>query len=302
VVKDLNFDLWTGQVLGLVGESGSGKTQAFLAIMGLLARNGRAEGRALLGDVDLLQLKPRALNRMRGREIAMVFQDTAAALNPTLRIGIQMAEVLALHHAVPLPQAELAAIDMLDMVGISDPERRARCYPHELSGGMRQRVLIGMALMCRPKVLIADEATASLDATVQAQILTLFKTVCDRLGTALVLITHDLSLAASIADRMMVMYAGQAVEIATTDALFHDPRHPYTRGLLASTPAATVTRGKLYTIPGPPPRLLEGERGCRFNPRCPHRAAHCVELAPILRPVALDHQVACHFDIGGASQ
>ncbi|HEY9009874.1 MAG TPA: ATP-binding cassette domain-containing protein, partial [Devosia sp.] len=204
-VNDLNFSLGRGETLAVVGESGSGKSQAFLAIMGLLAKNGRVSGRAMMGDVDLIGLTPGQLDAYRGRDIAMIFQDPMTSLNPSLKVRTQLAEVLMQHQGMEKPAAQKAVIEMLERVGMPEPQKRANAYPHELSGGMRQRVMIAMALLCRPKILIADEPTTALDVTVQAQMLDLFKTLTDDFGTALVMITHDLGVVAGIADRMMVM-------------------------------------------------------------------------------------------------
>src|SRR5690606_5073461 len=226
-VSDLNFTLNRGETLAVVGESGSGKSQAFLAIMGLLARNGRARGRVMLGDVDLIGLEPKELDTYRGKDIAMIFQDPMTSLNPSLKVRTQLAEVLVTHQGYEQGKAELEAIEMLARVGIPEPKKRANAYPHELSGGMRQRVMIAMALLCRPKILIADEPTTALDVTVQAQMLDLFKHLSEEFGTALVLITHDLGVVAGVADRMMVMYGGRCIEKGPTDTLFYDPRHPY---------------------------------------------------------------------------
>ena len=297
-VSDLDFSLSAGETLAVVGESGSGKSQAFLAIMGLLARNGRAGGRAMLGDVNLIGLPPTQLDSYRGREIAMIFQDPMTSLNPSLRVRTQLAEVLVRHQGYAKEQAERAVIEMLERVGIPAPERRANAYPHELSGGMRQRVMIAMALLCRPKILIADEPTTALDVTVQAQMLELFKSLTNDFGTALVLITHDLGVVAGVADRMMVMYGGRAVEKGTTDELFYDPKHPYTLGLLHSTPHVEVRANRLASIQGLPPSLEHLPRGCAFHPRCAFRFDRCLEERPPLLEVGAegDRAKACWYD------
>jgi len=292
-VSSLSLALEEGETLAVVGESGSGKTQAFLAIMGLLAKNGSASGRALLGGTDLLALGSRDLDAYRGRDIAMIFQDPMTTLNPTLRIRTQLAEVLVRHRDMDLAAANRAVIEMLERVGIPEAARRAEAYPHALSGGMRQRAMIAMALLCRPKVLIADEPTTALDVTVQAQVLDLFRTLTRELGTALVLITHDLGVVAGIADRVMVMYAGRAVEQGPVDDIFYDPRHPYTLGLLTSTPDPDRRRDQLLAISGTPPSLEHLPPGCAFHPRCLYRFEPCAAERPPLTPVSIDHAKAC---------
>ena len=292
-VSDLDFTLSAGETLAVVGESGSGKSQAFLAIMGLLARNGRAGGRAMLGDVDLIGMPPHQLDNYRGRDIAMIFQDPMTSLNPSLKVRTQLAEVLVRHQGFDNEKAERSTIEMLERVGIPEPVKRANAYPHELSGGMRQRVMIAMALLCRPKILIADEPTTALDVTVQAQMLDLFKTLTTDLGTALVLITHDLGVVAGVADRMMVMYGGRAVEKGTVDELFYDPRHPYTLGLLHSTPHVAVRAKRLDPIQGLPPSLEHLPHGCAFHPRCAFRFERCFEERPPLIDIGEGRAKAC---------
>jgi oligopeptide transport system ATP-binding protein len=294
-VSDLSFTLSAGETLAVVGESGSGKSQAFLAIMGLLARNGRASGRAMLGDTDLIGLPAGELDAYRGKDIAMIFQDPMTSLNPTLRVKTQLAEVLVRHQGYAPEQAVRATIEMLERVGIPEPVKRADAYPHELSGGMRQRVMIAMALLCRPKVLIADEPTTALDVTVQAQMLDLFKHLSEEFGTALVLITHDLGVVAGIADRMMVMYGGRCVEQGPTDSLFYDPRHPYTLGLLHSTPHVAKRARRLDPIQGLPPSLEHLPNGCAFHPRCAFRFERCFAERPPLLPVDEARQKACWY-------
>ena len=294
-VSDLSFTLHQGETLAVVGESGSGKSQAFLAIMGLLAKNGHASGRAMLGDVNLIGMRPEQLDGYRGREIAMIFQDPMTSLNPSLKVRTQLAEVLVRHQGFEKEKAQRSAIEMLERVGMPEPVKRANAYPHELSGGMRQRVMIAMALLCRPKILIADEPTTALDVTVQAQMLDLFKTLTDDFGTALVMITHDLGVVAGLADRMMVMYGGRAVEAGTVDQLFYDPRHPYTLGLLHSTPHVESRGKRLDPIQGLPPSLEHLPSGCSFHPRCAFRFEKCFEERPPLDLIEGDRAKACWY-------
>jgi len=294
-VSDLDFTLSEGETLAIVGESGSGKSQAFLSIMGLLAKNGKASGRAMLGDVNLIGMPVDRLDRYRGKDIAMIFQDPMTSLNPTLRVKTQLAEVLVRHQGYDKEKAYRAVIEMLERVGIPEPVKRANAYPHELSGGMRQRVMIAMALLCKPKVLIADEPTTALDVTVQAQMLDLFKNLTNDFGTALVLITHDLGVVAGVADRMMVMYGGRCVEKGPTDTLFYDPRHPYTLGLLHSTPHVAKRAKRLDPIQGLPPSLEHLPRGCAFHPRCAFRFERCFEERPPLLPVEDVREKACWY-------
>ncbi|MDF2981889.1 MAG: transporter ATP-binding protein [Devosia sp.] len=294
-VSDLDFTLAEGETLAVVGESGSGKSQAFLSIMGLLARNGKASGRAMLGDVNLIGMAPDRLDNYRGKDIAMIFQDPMTSLNPTLRVKTQLAEVLVRHQGYSAEKAHRAVIEMLERVGIPEPVKRANAYPHELSGGMRQRVMIAMALLCKPKVLIADEPTTALDVTVQAQMLDLFKNLTNDFGTALVLITHDLGVVAGVADRMMVMYGGRCIEKGPTDTLFYDPRHPYTLGLLHSTPHVAKRAKRLDPIQGLPPSLEHLPKGCAFHPRCAFRFERCFEERPPLLPVEDVREKACWY-------
>jgi oligopeptide transport system ATP-binding protein len=295
-VREMNFQLAEGETLAVVGESGSGKSQAFLAIMGLLARNGRAGGRAMMGDINLIGMPPGQLDLHRGKDIAMIFQDPMTSLNPTLKVRTQLSEVLVKHRGFDKAKATKTAIEMLERVGIPEPVKRANAYPHELSGGMRQRVMIAMALLCQPKILIADEPTTALDVTVQAQMLDLFKTLTDDFGTSLVLITHDLGVVAGVADRMMVMYGGRAVEKGTVDDLFYDPRHPYTLGLLHSTPHIGKRTARLDPIQGLPPSLEHLPKGCSFNPRCAFCFDRCLEDRPPLRDTGNGREKACFYE------
>ncbi|MCS6761054.1 MAG: ABC transporter ATP-binding protein [Candidatus Devosia symbiotica] len=295
-VNNLNFALEAGDTLAVVGESGSGKSQAFLALMGLMAKNSTVTGQALLGDVDLLNLSKSALNQYRGRDVAMIFQDPMTSLNPTLRLKQQLGEVLVRHKRQDKREAERNAIAMLERVGIPEPAKRANAYPHELSGGMRQRVMIAMALLCQPKILIADEPTTALDVTVQAQMLDLFKSLREDFGTSLVLITHDLGVVAGVADRMMVMYGGRAVEKGSVDDLFYDPRHPYTLGLLHSTPHIAKRAARLDPIQGMPPSLEHLPKGCAFNPRCALSFDRCLAERPPLTEAGEGREKACFYE------
>ena len=295
-VREMNFSLSEGETLAVVGESGSGKSQAFLAIMGLLAKNGRPGGRAMMGDINLIGMAPKQLDLHRGKDIAMIFQDPMTSLNPTLRVKTQLAEVLVKHRGFDKRKAVTAAIEMLERVGIPEPVKRANAYPHELSGGMRQRVMIAMALLCQPKILIADEPTTALDVTVQAQMLDLFKTLTDDFGTSLVLITHDLGVVAGVADRMMVMYGGRAIEKGVTDDLFYDPRHPYTLGLLHSTPHIAKRATRLDPIQGLPPSLEHLPKGCSFNPRCAFAFDRCLNERPLLTDTGNGREKACFYE------
>ncbi|MGF1619333.1 MAG: ABC transporter ATP-binding protein [Rhodomicrobiaceae bacterium] len=292
-VSGVSLELGPGETLAVVGESGSGKSQTFLAIMGLLARNGRASGKALLAGVDLMALARERLDEHRGRDISMVFQDPMTAFNPVLRLSRQLTETLIAHKGMSPAEAGRQAIGMLERVGIPDPARRFAAYPHELSGGMRQRAMIAMALLCRPKVLIADEPTTALDVTIQAQILELFADLRRDFNTSLVLITHDLGVVAGLADRVAVMYAGRIVEQAPVDALFETPRHPYTQALLASTPRADRDEADLQVIKGQPPNLQRLPPGCSFAPRCPHVIERCHDAPPPLETVAAGQRAAC---------
>jgi oligopeptide transport system ATP-binding protein len=295
-VDRASFDVAPGEILGIVGESGSGKSQILFSLMGLLARNGRATGAALFDGQNLLALPEPALDRIRGVSMSMIFQDPMTSLNPYLRISQQMNEVLMTHRHMTEAQATEASIDLLNQVGI--PEARARfvMYPHEFSGGMRQRVMIAMALLCQPRLLIADEPTTALDVTVQAQILELLAKLRRELQMATVLITHDLGVIAGLSDRVIVMYGGRVVEEAPVRQLFHEPQHPYTRGLLDSMPRLDVGGGVLPTIPGHPPNLQNLPAGCSFRPRCLYAMAICESEDPELRAIAPGRRKACHLE------
>ena len=281
-VRGLDFDLQPGDALAIVGESGSGKTQSLMAVMGLLAENGHAEGQALFRGEDLLAMSPAELNRHRGADIAMIFQDPMTALNPYLTVRRQMTEVVMHHQGLSRHEAYEHAVEMLRAVRIPDPEDRIRQYPHEFSGGMRQRVMIAMGLLCEPDILIADEPTTALDVTVQAQIMHLMAELRQKSNTAIILITHDLGVVAGLCDRVLVMYAGEMVEYGTVQQIYHDPQHPYTRGLLASVPRLDRASGaRMHAIPGNPPNLLSLPQGCSFRDRCPSAMDDCVKTPPL---------------------
>ncbi len=282
-VSDVSLHVDKGECLGIVGESGSGKSQTFMAVMGLLAANGRAAGAARFGDIDLLKTDERTLNTVRGNRLAMVFQDPMTALTPHMRIGRQLTEVLERHRGLDAKAARAEAVAMMARVQIPEPERRFAMYPHELSGGLRQRVVLAMALLCGPELVIADEPTTALDVTVQALILDLMRELKEKHGTSFVLITHDLGVVAGLADRVAVMYAGRVVESAGVHEIFAAPRHPYTKGLLACTPRLTdAPAAVLPTIPGQPPNLQKLPSGCSFHPRCAAVFDRCRAERPAL--------------------
>ncbi len=292
-LEDVSFTVGERETVALVGESGCGKSMTALSVMRLVPQPGRvAAGEVLLDGVDLLGLPEPAMQRIRGDRISMIFQEPMTSLNPVMTIGDQVAESLLLHRDMPRPAARRRAIDLLDLVRIADPHRRVDDYPHRLSGGMRQRVMIAMALALEPRVLIADEPTTALDVTIQAQILELLRSMQRALGMGLLLITHDLGVVAQLADRVLVMYAGRVVEQASVAALFDRPTHPYTRGLFGATPARGHARGRLREIPGMVPSLSARSAGCGFAARCPLVESGCVKTAPPLLTQG-GHGVAC---------
>ncbi len=296
VVNKVNFSLKQGETLAIVGESGSGKTQTAFSMIGLLAKNGYASGSVKFEGRELLNLNERDLNKVRAEKIAMIFQDPMTSLNPYIRVGEQLVEVLTLHKGMNRAAAQAESIRMLDAVKLPDAKNIFTRYPHECSGGMRQRIMIAMALLCRPKLLIADEPTTALDVTVQAQMLELFRSLTAEFGTALIIITHDLGVVAGLADRMLVMYAGRAVETGTVDELFYDPRMPYTLGLLNSTPHVEVRTSRLNSITGSPPNLEHLPRGCAFHPRCAFRFERCFSEVPQLVEFGEgERRKACHY-------
>ena len=292
-VDGLSFTVERGRTLGLVGESGCGKSVTNLSILRLIpSPPGRiVEGEILLEGKDLARAPESEMQHIRGNRVSMIFQDPMTSLNPYLTAGRQVAEVLELHKGMSSAQARARAREMFELVGIPDPERRLDDYPHQLSGGMRQRVMIAMALACEPKVLLADEPTTALDVTIQAQILELIKDLRRRLGTAVVLVTHDLGVVAGMADDIAVMYAGRIVEYGPAGEIFRNPKHPYTQGLLASKPRLD-TRGALKPIRGMPPHLGALPEGCRFRPRCDYAHARCQQYPDQIRASA-GHWAAC---------
>jgi oligopeptide/dipeptide ABC transporter ATP-binding protein len=297
-VDGIDFHVDRGEIMGLVGESGCGKSVTSLSIMRLIASPGRIEGGQILFDgQDLLKLSSDAMRRIRGDGISMIFQQPQSSLNPVWDVGKQIAEVLEIHRGMRKGPARDRALELLRMVGIPDPVRRLKAFPHEMSGGMAQRVMIAMALACEPDLLIADEPTTALDVTIQAQILDLMRNLRDETGTAIILITHDLGVVAEMCDRVAVMYAGEIVEQSDVTTLFRRPAHPYTRGLIGSIPVVGEVKDALSVIPGNVPNLIDLPKGCRFAPRCLTRIEENVSLAtevhPELRPLTPGHDVRC---------
>ncbi len=296
-VNDVSFVINAGETLGIVGESGSGKSQIFMSVMGLLAKNGRAQGNVLFKGTDILNLPVAELNKIRGVKMSMIFQDPMTSLNPYLTVKRQMTEVLETHRGMSRDAALATAVDLLDVVQIPEARRRVHMYPHEFSGGMRQRVMIAMALLCQPELLIADEPTTALDVTVQAQILDLLGKLRRETGMAIALITHDLGVIAGLADRVMVMYAGEVAERANAGPLFKSPQHPYTQGLLRSMPRLDEHRAnRLQTIGGQPPNLQHLPDGCRFRDRCSYAFDRCAVEKPLLRNITETRAKACHLE------
>ncbi len=281
-VNDVSFEIAAGQKLALVGESGSGKSQIAFAIMGLLARNGKAGGKVEFDGQNLLGLKADALNRVRTKEIAIIFQDPMSSLNPYMRIERQLNEVLELHEGLKGKAARKRVLEVMDAVQIPDAMNRLRCYPHEFSGGMRQRIVIAMALLCNPRLILADEPTTALDVTVQAQIMSLLDDIQQDFGSAILLITHDLGVVAGFSDETMVLYGGRVMERASTLEIFDNPTHPYTRGLLRAVPNIHERAEKLVSIEGSPPSQNVFPTFCPFAPRCPDVVDVCYEELPEL--------------------
>lgn len=295
-VEGVSFEIVQGEIFGLVGETGSGKSATCLSILRLIYEPGRIiGGRILLDGVDLMKLNEKEMRQIRGGEIAIVFQDPSAALDPVFTVGDQVTEAISLHQHLRKREAWHAAVQALRLVEIPSAEQRAKNYPHEFSGGMKQRVMIAMSLSCRPKLLIADEPTTGLDVTTQAQIMALLKEIKESLKTSILLVTHDLGLVAEMCDRVAVMYAGEIVELAETREIFKKSRHPYTIGLLGAIPLPHLKREKLEVIPGTVPSLIDPPSGCKFHPRCTFAREICQRVHPTLEEVRPGHFVACHF-------
>lgn len=294
-VEDVSFEIFQGEILSLVGESGCGKSVTGLSLLRLIPiPPGRIEsGEILFNGRNLLNLDEKEMERVRGNEISMIFQEPMTSLNPVFTIGSQITEVLKLHQGLDKKEARKRAIEMLDRVRIPSPEVRIDSYPHQLSGGMRQRAMIAMALSCRPKLLIADEPTTALDVTIQAQVLRLLKEIQREMGMAVMLITHDLGVVSEVADRVVVMYAGRVVESGPIEAIFGRMRHPYTKGLLESIPRLEEKRKRLNAIPGQVPNSLALPPGCKFHPRCPMAIEPCKREEPPLFPVEENHLSRC---------
>ena len=297
-VDGVSFEVYPGEVLGLVGESGCGKSVTSLSIMRLISKPGRVdEGEILLDGENLLHMPEEEMIKVRGNRISMIFQQPQTALNPVFKVGDQLSEVLNVHQDLGKEAGWKRAVQLLKMVGVPDPERRAEAYPHELSGGMAQRVMIAMALACVPELLIADEPTTALDVTIQAQILDLMRDLRREMGTSVILITHDLGVVAEMAERVAVMYAGEIVEQTDVNSLFDEPLHPYTQGLIGSIPVLGEIKQRLDVIPGSVPNLINLPVGCRFAPRCQARFKYglniCTEIKPDLDEVKPGHLVRC---------
>jgi peptide/nickel transport system ATP-binding protein len=297
-VDDISFDLNENETLGIVGESGSGKSVTSMAILGLLPKSAKVAGSVRFRGRELLGLAQNEARKLRGENVAMVFQDALAALNPVFTVGAQISEAISVHHDLPSADLKARVIELLDLVGIPNAPHRVDQYPHEFSGGMRQRAMIAMSIANEPDVLIADEPTTALDVTIQAQVLEVLERIQDRTSSSILLITHDLGVVAGTADRVLVMYAGRQVEIGSVDDAFYNPRHPYTRGLLASLPRIDGTReARLHRIKGQPPSLIALPTGCAFHPRCPHARipGRCDQERPELRVIDRAHRAACHY-------
>ncbi|WP_067514792.1 ABC transporter ATP-binding protein [Endozoicomonas ascidiicola] len=293
--SEINFSLKKGESLGVVGESGSGKTQIFMALMGLLAKNGKTTGKAIFKGQNILGLPVAELNKVRGVSLSMIFQDPMTSLNPYLKVSRQMTEVLIEHQGMNKKAALEKSIDMLELVGIPEARKRVHMYPHEFSGGMRQRVMIAIALLCEPDLLIADEPTTALDVTIQAQILDLLQDLKEKLGMSIVMITHDLGVIANMCDHVMVMYGGRVIETGSVSSLFTDARHPYTQGLLKSMPRIDGNHNEdLYAIPGQPPNLQALPKGCAFQPRCQYATERCHQEQPTTTYIDENRTASCH--------
>lgn len=294
-VDGVRLEVREGETLGLVGESGSGKSVIALSILGIVPRPGRIlEGKIIYKGENLLDKKENDLQKIRGKEIGYIFQDPATSLNPVFSVADQLTEVIRHHQNVSKKEALEKAIELLQLVEIPDPEIKIWNYPHQLSGGMKQRIAVARALSCQPSLLLADEPTTNLDVTIQAQILSLMKNLKDKFGMSMILITHDMGIVAGVADRITVLYAGRVCETADTKTIFYNHLHPYTNSLLKAVPSLALRKEKLAVIPGTIPNLIEPPSGCRFHPRCEYAKAICSEEIPPLEEVEPDHYVACH--------
>ena len=293
-VDGVSLDVKEGETLGLVGESGSGKSVTALSILRIVPRPGKIiDGRIIYKGENLLEKSENDLQKIRGKEIAYIFQDPATSLNPVFNIADQLIEVIRRHQSVTKKEALEKAVELLRLVEIPDPELKIWNYPHQLSGGMKQRIAVARALSCQPSLLLADEPTTNLDVTIQAQILQLMKSLKEKLGMSMILITHDMGVVAGVADRITVLYAGRICETADTKTIFYKPRHPYTVALLTSVPSLALRREKLAVIPGAIPNLIEPPTGCRFHPRCEYAKAECAKEIPPLEEIEPGHYVAC---------
>ena len=293
-VDGVSLDVKEGETLGLVGESGSGKSVTALSILRIVPRPGKIiDGRIIYKGENLLEKTENDLQKIRGKEIAYIFQDPATSLNPVFNIADQLIEVIRRHQSVTKNEALEKAVELLRLVEIPDPELKIWNYPHQLSGGMKQRIAVARALSCQPSLLLADEPTTNLDVTIQAQILRLMKSLKEKLGMSMILITHDMGVVAGVADRITVLYAGRICETADTKTIFYKPKHPYTVALLTSVPSLALRREKLAVIPGAIPNLIEPPTGCRFHPRCEYAKAECAKEIPPLEEIEPGHYVAC---------
>ena len=293
-INDIAFSVGYGEAIGIVGESGSGKSVTMLSVMGLLADNGKvSHGEITFDGKNLLKLSDREMQKLRGNEIGMIFQDPMTSLNPVFTIGNQLMEAILRHNKISRSEAKAKAINVLNLVGIPNPEKRLKQYPHEFSGGMRQRVMIAMSLSCEPKLLIADEPTTALDVTIQAQILELMKDLKNKINMAIILITHDLGLVADICERVMVMYGGTIVEKGTVHDIFYRPKHPYTEGLLKCIPRLNMEKERLNPIEGSPPDMIHAPKGCPFVARCEKAMEICLNDKPQYKEDNTGHGAAC---------
>lgn len=294
-VDGVSLEVKSGETLGLVGESGSGKSVTALSILGIVPRPGKiVDGKIIYNGENLVDKTENELQKIRGKEIGYIFQDPATSLNPVLSIADQLTEVIRRHQNVTKEEALERAIELFRLVEIPDPEIKIWSYPHQLSGGMKQRIAVARALACKPNLLLADEPTTNLDVTIQAQILQLMKNLKEKLGMSMILITHDMGIVAGVADRITVLYAGRVCESADTKTIFYKPRHPYTNALLTAVPSLALRKEKLAMIKGAIPNLIEPPSGCRFHPRCEYAKAICSEKIPLLEEIEPEHNVACH--------